>query len=812
MRFIPADVRQAARRLAATPLLSLGAILILALGIGAAVVMVDVLDRLLLRAPARVSDPDRVARVYVGFNNGRSSYVNRTDYAAFEAIAGMGSALEASAVFFTEPLTLGRGQNARQLEAVAHSRDYFAVLGVEPLLGSWPIAAATARDDAAVISYGLWQREFGGGHDALGQPLRLGTDTYTVVAVAPREFAGVGLKPADVWLPLAPRAKAVYGEAWRTAAFFLQAVVRVRSGVNRDRANEQATAAYRATHTQPWEKDRVMVLGDLRPARAPGARTGVRIEVLVAAMSIVVLLITCGNVASLLLVRGLRRAREFLVKTALGATRRRLLREVLLEAALLAAGAGALSLAVVTTGGTLMRRQYLSPIMALASPLDGRLLLLTAVTGVAATFLLGLAPALRLTTRRALRPGYASDARPSRLLDVFTGLQVALSLPMIVAAVLFVVSLWNARHQDFGMQTDRVAVLTTNLFEIGRPWDNHAAHRQMQARIGRLPQVEASALAQNAPTPNGWTTTSMMLEVPGSDRYKGPFSSSDLPAFNAVDPEFFTVLRMRLVQGRLYTEQENRKGAAPVAVVTESMARSLWPGQPPIGKCFYVGGSGGGNPCTEVVGVIADPRFYPSIRPSRDGASAYYVPIEQHLQANSARALLVRTVGDPADLLHVLRRESSAAADLPYVEVHAFDEPFDMMLKPWRLGSTVFLIFGALSVLIAGVGLAAVAAYGVDRRTREIGIRSALGAEPRQLVHLMLGRSLSVVAAGLALGLGLSMAGGRALNAQLFDVAAGDLRILAGAAGGLLLVASAAAWFPARRAARIDPVIALRAE
>lgn len=811
MQLFPAGVRQATRRLAATPLLSLSAMVILALGIGSAVVMVDVLDRLLLRAPARVSDPDRVARVYVGVNQG-GSYMDRIDYAAFEALAGMPNELTATAVFFSEPLTLGRGQRARRLEAVAHSRDYFTVLGVEPILGSWT-APPTSRDDAAVISHGLWQREFGGALDVLGKPLRLGLDSYTIVAVAPREFAGVGFKAADVWLPLVPRAKATYGAEWKTMAFFLQGVARLQPGVTRERANEQATAAYRATHTQPWEKRHLLVLGDLRPARAPGARTGIRVELLVAGMSIVVLLITCGNVANLLLVRGLRRTREFVVKTALGATRRRLLQEVLVEAALLATGAGVLSLAVVIAGGTLMRRQFLSPITALASPLDGRLMFLTVAVCAAATFVLGLAPAIHLTTRRALRPGHAPDGRPSRLLDVFSGLQVALSLPMIIAAAVFVVSLWNARHQDFGMHTERVAVLTTNLFEVGRPWDNHAAHRQMQALVARLPQVESTALAQNVPSPTGWSTTSMMIDVPGSDQFKGTFNSSDLPSFNAVDPSFFTVMRMRLLQGRLFTDQDNKKGAASVAVIAESMARNIWPGGSALGKCFYLGGRAPDNPCTEVVGVIADARLYPSIRPARQGASAYYMPIEQQDRAGSARALLVRTVGDPAAVLQVLRREAGAAAvDLPYVEAHAFDEIFEAMLRPWRLGSIVFVIFGALSLLIAGVGLATVSAYRVTRRTREIGIRSALGAEPRHLVRLMVGRSLVVVAAGLAAGMGLAWAGGRALNAQLFDVTASDPRVLAGAACGMLLVGGLAAWLPARRAARIDPIMALRTE
>jgi predicted permease len=797
-------LRQALRRLSATPLLSVTAILTLAVGIGSAVVMVDVLDRLLLRAPAHVADPDRVARLYVRIGD---SYSERTGHGAFEALASMRDELEASAAYFTESLSLGRGSGARRLEALAHSGGYFAVLGIQPEIGSWAEASNPAREDAAVISHALWQQEFGGGRDVLGKPLRLGLDTYTIVAVAARGFRGIGWKPVDVWLPLVPRARATYGKEWKNAAMFLQMIARLRPGVSRERANEMATAGFRA-NAQPWEKKRVVVLGDIRPARGPGAPGGTRVEVLVAGMSIVVLIITCGNVANLLLVRGLRRDREFVVKTALGASRVRLVREVLVEAALLAAGAGVLSLFVVMTGGTLMRRVFLSPITALDSPLDGRLVLVTVGFCVAAAFLLGLTPAFRLTTRRALSPGQSAVVRPSRLLDLFSGLQVALSLPMIVAAALFVVSLSNARNQDLGMQTAGVAVVTTNLFEVGRPMENHEAHRQMQARLAALPQVESTAVIQNLPMRSSVT---FPIYVPGRPVPAGPVSSDGLPMHNPVDPSFFTVMRMRLLQGRFFTEAENRKGGRSVAVITESMARDTWPGEPAVGKCFHMYGRD--NPsCTEVVGVVADARLYPSIRPTKQWMSAYYVPIEQ-TESGSSRALLVRTVGDPDWVLQTLRREAQTAApDLPYVEAHAFDEVFMSMLRPWRLGSIVFVVFGAVSIAIAAVGLAVVGAYGVTRRTREIGIRSALGAGPQHLVRLVLGRSLFVVVTGLAVGIGLAWAGGRILNAQLFDVTAGDPRVLGTAALAVLVVGSVAAWLPARRAARIEPVIALRAE
>jgi putative ABC transport system permease protein len=803
MRQIPSDLRQAFRRLATTPLLSLGAILILALGIGSAVVMVDVLDRLLLRAPAHITDPDHVARVYISYGPGH--YGDRIAYSTVEVIATLRDELEATASYYQEPLSLGRGQHAQQLETLAHDADYFAVLGMQPAIGAWTDASNPTREDTAVISYRLWQQEFGGSADVLGKPLRLGVDTYTIVGVTPRGFAGLDGKPVDAWLPLRARAKAAYGASWKTTpVIFLQAITRVHFGVNRDRLNERATATLRATATQPWEKAATVVLGDLRPARAPGAPVGTRVEVLVAGVSMFVLLITCGNVANLLLVRGLRRSRELVIKTALGASRIRLLREVLFEAAVLACAAGTLALIVVATGGTLMRMLFLSRNATLAVPIDGRVILLTSVFCLVAGFLLGFAPALRLTTRRALSPGHSVEIRPSRLLDVFSGLQVALSLPMIVGAGLFVLSLWNTRHQDLGMQTDRVVVVRTDLFEVGRPMENHDIHRQLQARVSRLPQVEATALIQNMPMQSA---SMFFIEVPGRS-VKGPVSSDALPVFSPVDPSFFAVMRMRLVTGRFFTDSDNRKGTPPVAVITETMARTYWPGERAIGKCFYAGD----NACREVIGIVADARLAPSIRPTTEWSSACYVPIEQTNSASS-RAMLVRTVDDPAGMLATLKRESHAAvADLPFVDVHAFDDIFVTMTRPWRLGSTVFVVFGALSMMIAAVGLAVVGAYGVTRRTREIGIRSALGAAPGQLVRLVLRRSLGVVITGLAIGTGLAWWGGRLVSAQLFNVSATDPRVLTVAALGLLVVGVCAAWLPARRAARIDPVVALRTE
>jgi hypothetical protein len=270
-------------------------------------------------------------------------------------------------------------------------------------------------------------------------------------------------------------------------------------------------------------------------------------------------------------------------------------------------------------------------------------------------------------------------------------------------------------------------------------------------------------------------------------------------------------MRMRLLEGRFFTDAENRPGGRPVAVISASMGAFIWPGEPMIGKCFHVAGERSDAPCTEVIGAVADVRLFPSIRPTNRWAATYYRPIEQ--AGGRSATLLVRTTGDPTSLFERFRREAqSAGADLPFVDVRAFDDVFLNMLRPWRLGSTVFVAFGAVSLIVAAVGLAVVAAYNVTRRTREMGIRATLGAQPRDLVRPLVWRSVSVVVVGLATGLAVAWWGGRVLSAQLFEVTAGDPRVLGGTTLVLLVVGVIAAWLPARRAARIDPVVALRSE
>jgi putative ABC transport system permease protein len=798
------ETRHAVRRLRHDPAIALAAAVTLALGVGATVVMADMLDRLLIRPPSHVTAADRVARFYLPI--GPAFHFSATSYPVFQRLSSsVGAELEYAAAYLKEELTLGRGPEAERVHVVAHSRAYFDVLGISAERGVLPGMRGASGPDVAVISHALWQRRFGGADDVLGRPIALAMGIFTIVGVTPRGFAGIDTDSTDVWLPLESRADDTLGSDWRTQPFSLafQMIGRLRQGAHRPFVEERATAGYAAGQDQPWMRQGRVVLGELSPARAPGGPPEIRVAVWVTAVSVLVLLIACGNVASLLLVKGLRRTREFAVKIALGATRARLLREILLEAALLAMLSGTVALVLVVMVGAPIRRLFLSPVAAFASPLDLRLVMLTVAVCVVAAFILGTVPALHLTSRRSVDPGAPSrTTQPSRLLDGFIGVQVALSVPLIVGAGLFALSLWQARHQALGLDPEHMAVVLTNLFELGQPWKNHAVHRRIQERLAALPQVQAVALTEQVPM---LSFMGFNITVPGPD----PVQAMAAPYVNAVDPAFFQTAGVRLIAGRGLNASDNRVNAQPVAIVNETMARRFWLGESAVGKCFHMGPRD--TPCVEVVGVSGDVRLTADVKSRTE--PAFVVAIERYPKLSSGRALLVRTTVNPRDALALLRQEVQAVGqDLPYVEVFAFEDVLLPMLRPWRLGSTVFVAFGFVSLIIACIGLSVVTSYGVTRRLRELGIRMALGAGPQRLTRLVLRRTIVALAAGLAVGVILALIGGRWLGALLFGISARDLRVFALTAVLLSIVGTIAAWLPARRAGHVDPAAALRAE
>ena len=800
------DVRFATRALIKDRGTTVAAIALLTVGVGTTVVMADVLDRLLLRAPAHVDRPDLARRIYSQSDASRPSRMYSNYITLEKLVGGLPREIEVWGAFVNQRIGMGHGAGARRLDAIASTEGYFDVLGLRAALGQLPSTRRPVVPDGAVISHGLWLREFGGAIDVIGKPLRLGKRMYTVIAVMPRGFTGIDDDPVDLWLPLATRWD--HDPAWRTGThyFGLMGLVRLRPEVTPEQAEVHASQVYAAVNTSTWDDGKkhttAILLGDLLPARAPGGTGMVRVLLPIAAVSTLVLLIACGNVGNLLLVRGLRRAPELALKTALGATRLRLLRETAVESLLLAFVSGVAALAVVMTVGVLVRGYFLPPMAATVVPLDVRLALITVAICTLAALFLSLAPALRLTRARMATPGrVALGGRPSPLLDVFVGAQVALSVPLLVGAALFAVSVWLAREDDFGIRVPRVALVRSDLAEDGRPAQQHAAHQRIRERLASLRGVEIASLVGSAPLREGYCTSYEIVGVPPQ--------SGECSYVNVVDERFLNAMSLRLTSGRSFTAADNTAAAPTVAVINEAMKRRYWPDRSPLGACLQFEK----EPCVQVIGVVENgaggPRLVAADRP----LGLYFLPIERFPDMIPNRAVIVRTAGDPdAFVASVQQASHQAEANLPYVDVWPLSDVLEPQLKPLRLGSTVFLCLSGLALLIAAAGLIVVTAHGVTRRTREMGIHLTLGATPGIVVRLMLRRTLIALAIGLAAGLGLALAGSRLFTDLLYRVEPRDPRVLAACALTLLVFGVLAAYVPARRAGRIDPSVALRTE
>jgi predicted permease len=424
-------------------------------------------------------------------------------------------------------------------------------------------------------------------------------------------------------------------------------------------------------------------------------------------------------------------------------------------------------------------------------------------------------PAFRLTTERMMVAGKAAKRERTTVLRVFTAAQVALAVPLLVAAGLFVLSYANAVGQNLGFDQRNVVVVETNLFEVGGDFDaTTAAHRLLRSELESMPEIETAAMVQYEP----WQGlgTEFLFSAPGRELRSGSRPIS----VNKVDPAFFEVMRLPLIEGRFFTDAENVEGAEPVAVISETMARAIWGGESPVGQCVRIGspvppGVSRDEPaCTEIIGVVGDARWSPVIRPTRAPEEMVFEPVEQEAREGALiRSILARTRTDAGTLVPQLRERLLAATNsLPYIDVRTFEETFAPLVRPWRLGATIFVVFGALALLIAAVGLIVVTSHEVTRRSHEFAVRSACGAQAGELVRSVLSRSVGTFAAGLTVGLLAALIGARLLEALLFDITAADVRVFGAATLSWLGCALVAAWLPARRAARIDPATALRSE
>ena len=818
------DVRYAARGLRRSPGFTLTVVAILALGIGANAAMFDVVDRLMFRPLAHLRDPQTVHRVYWQWStDGTESTTLPTQYARYLDLRRWTTSFADFAAFSERDVAVGDGAAARERRVAVVSASYFGFFDARPALGRFFVAAedSTPRGaDVVVLSHAFWQAEYGG-RDVRGEALQVGDVRATIVGVAPPGFAGVNeATPPVAFLPITTFAGSSASENARTYHThyrwgWVHVLVRRKPGVSREAAEADATLAFRRS----WEAERAqspalpapeaarphVAVSAVRPGAGPNPSLEARTARWLAAVAGLVLLIAAANVANLSLARALRRRHETALRIALGVSRRRLALQLVTEGLLLALLGGVAALLVAQWAGAAIRRLLLDATA--AAPLlatDWRTLAFTAGLSVATGVLVGVVPALSAgggDLARTLRGGARGGTRERlRFRAGLLVVQGALSVILLVGAALFVRSLEAVRATPMGYDVERVLLVQRVL--RGDAFDDStqvAMRRGLLAAAEALPGVEAAAWMASAPFVSTSATT---ILVPGID------SASRLGRFTyqAATPGYFRTMGTRIVRGRSLAA-DDRAGAPAVVVVSESMARTLWPGQEALGRCFRMRADS--MPCMTVVGVAED-----MVQQDVAGGQRlhYYVPIDQQTRT-LGNWMALRLRGDP--VLEAERVRAALQRVVPgtsYLTVHPLREVVRGEQRSWRLGATLFTAFGALALLVAAVGLYGVIGYDVTQRTHELAVRVALGARRPAILGLVVGRSLRLALAGVALGALGAAGASRWIQPLLFRQSATDPAVYAGVAAAMVLVALLASARPALRASRADPNAALRAE
>jgi predicted permease len=813
------DTRYAARGLRRNLALTAGIVITLALGIGANAAVFSLIDRLLLRPPPHVVDAGTLRRVHVEmtFKNGRRDVRGPMSYAEFDALRQVTAFDAVGAFLYPQPVALGRGIDAPRIERSGASAEFFSVLGVRPALGRFFVAEDdddAASRPAAVLGYGIWQQRFGGRPDVIGEELVLDGRPYVIVGVAPKGFSGADIDAPDVWIPLESALAAGDGPKWRTnkLGFGTHVVARLEPGVSDQRAVAEASRLVKTAHDETFFADLPVTvrLGSVIPGRRLDNRdAGLSVATRLVGAAAMVLLIACANVANLLLARALARRRELAVRLALGVGRGRLMAQLLTESVLLALIAGGAALVVALWGGAVLRTLLMPNVSWATPPVDVRVLAFTATVACVVGLLAGLVPALQMTGHDlvgSLKAGWRDRTGGRSLVRMGLILvQAAFTVILLVGAGLFIRSLYNARAMDPGFDADRIILADVQFARGAVPSDSRDdVYGAFAGRVRNVPGVASVSVTATAPM---WTISFERIFLPGRDSLPPGLSS---PPIHPIDPAFLGTMGIRLTAGRGFTG-EDRAGAPGVAIVNAAMARLAWPNESPVGQCIKRAADTA--PCTTVIGVVDDVAFTNVLdeRPPQ-----FYVPLAQMSPGNAPRYLVARVadaVSDPREVAARVRGALRGAhARMEALNVRPIIELAEPEMRPFRLGATMFGVFGLIALLLAGVGLYAVIAFDVARRTRELGIRTALGARSGDVVGLVLGQGLRITAVGVAVGVLLALALGRIVEALLFHVTARDPAVFALVSVTLLVVAAAASIGPAWRAARVDPVLALRDE
>jgi len=820
MADVLSEARLALRTLRRSPGYALTAILTLALVSGANLTMFGIADGLTFRPLAYMRAPDDVNRVYWKWTErGRDITSASTQYPRFLDFVRDGQAFADVAVFAERTVPVGTGAEVRQRPIAAVSASYFRFFDAAPERGRFFAESEdlTPRGtDVAVLGYGHWRATYGG-RDVIGRQLQIGDINATIIGVAPKGFDGLNDgRPPAAFVPITTYAASTGTTDARTyfTAYkwgWVHLLVRRSPNVSPEAAEADATRIFASSwprfvsdnpNMPPAETARPQaLLSSVRPGAGPTAGPESRTALWLLGVAGAVLLIGCANVANLSLARALTRREEVEVRRALGASDSRLLASVVAEAAWLAAGAAITALVVSQTLwlalAPVLRSLRLPQVSVFTDP---RTLLVTMSLAVVCATITAIIPALRLkrggSLAHARLRGATADGRHTRGL-LLAG-QSMLSVTLLIGAGLFIRSLINVQHAPLGYNPERVFILGRTIPAGGFDAAQQIALRNdLLAAATALPDVEAAAWVSSAPFVS---TSSTDLHVPGIDDATalGPFT------FQATTVDFFRVMGTRILKGR-GLEAQDSVGAPEIAVVSESMARVLWPGEEAIGRCLRMRTTD--SPCRTVVGIAEDIVQ----RDLADGPRLhYYVPIEQYPRT-FGNGLVVRLRADSAQTAdRVLSALQDRMPGGSYLSAQSLATVVGDQRSSWRLGAVVMSAFGALALVVAGVGLFGAVTYDITQRSREWGIRSALGADRASIVVMVLRRSVAVVVAGLIPGLVIAVSLAPRIESLLYRTSPRDPAVFAAATVVLLLVAAIAGLRPSLKAARVSPIDALR--
>ncbi len=816
-----ADVRYALRAMRRSPGYALAVALTLGVGIGVNGMVVGYVNAILFR-PIPAREPDRLVALFQrDARTGRIGELGYEDYLDYRERSGAFADLAAmSGVPLNVAIPGTAGSVAGDMvwgEMV--TENYFTVLGTTPAAGRF-FQAADAPQGAnpfVVLSYDCWRRRFGADPDITGRVVRLNGTEFTVTGVAPRGFRGLrqfGFWP-EMWVPIGMHAVIEPGSTDRLVGRGggdLLVFGRMRPGADQTRTTaaaelfaRQLAGAYPATNAD--------LTAMLVPAGVGFDHPGyVKPAVLVLSSalglfgSLVILAIICANLANLQLARATARSRETAIRLSLGCSRGRLTRQLLVESAVLALPGCAIALALIQANGVAER--YLVPKLqfqvGLAASTDVRVLLFTAVVAVLAVGLFGLVPAIRASRADVVPPpasAGAASGRPSRLRRSLVVVQLALSVVLLVGGMLFVRSLAAARALDLGFDARDRALVSFNVGLQG--YDERRGqtfYDQVLTQVRALPGVADAGLARPVPFDTYGQTSAWYV----GDLANSRDGTTNIPT-SVVSDGFVAALGLRLEDGRDFTPADSG-GAPPVMIVGRSVATRLWPGRNPLGQQVRSGGADG--PLVTVVGVVGDARF--AVIGDVPGGHLY-LPVRQHYRG--WQTLVVHTRGDPAAVLPRLEQAlASLDPALPVFGRTTLEEAVAGGLSTSRTAATIAGFFGALALLISSVGLYALVAGAVAERTREIGVRLALGSTPSGILRLMMREGARLGAVGLGIGLVGALGVARAMGGLLYGLSPGDPVTFVAVPLILGIVVLLATWLPARRAVRLDPVAALRSE